>query len=389
MLAPIDLFLFFLIVAAAVSIIAERLRFPYTAALVLAGLAAGGLRLLPPVHVTSGEVLILFVLPLLFEGSLRLDPGDLRAYGWLITVLAIPGTLVAALGIAAAAVAAFHPPLHTALLLGSIAAAIDPVSVIALIREARLDRRLGTILEGEAVLNDGVAIVLFTIAARSGAVTPSGAAAQFVWLLVGGAIVGAGLGTGVSYILGHVRQPLVEALGSLILAIAAFIAAEHIGASGVIAVAIAGTIFGSYGPQNLTEAGREAMRTLWEVIGFLANSALFLFIGLAVPGRLLAAHAGLILVVIASALAVRALAVYPLSGWLGRPPAPVPAAWRHILVWSGLRGGVAIALVLDLPAGLPARAAVEAAVFGLVVFTLLGQGLTVRPVMRWAGLRAP
>ncbi len=386
---PLELVLLFMLVAAVVAIAAERLRVPYTIALVLAGLAAGALRLLPPLHVTAAELVTVFVLPLLFEGALHLDPDDIRAHGWLIACLAIPGTLAAAFGIAAVVTAAFHIPFHTALLLGAIAAAIDPVSVIALIREARLDRRLGAILEGEAVLNDGVAIVLFTLVAQPGATGPLALAGEFAWLLVGGGLVGAALGAGISYGLGHIRQPLVEALGSLILAVASFIAAGHAAASGVIAVVVAGTIFGSYGPQNLTAAGREAMWTLWEVIGFLANSGLFLFIGLAVPGRLLLHHAGLVVAVAAVALAVRALAVYPLAAWLGRPAAPVPVAWRHVLVWSGLRGGVAIALVLDLPAGLPGREMVQAAVFGLVLVTLLGQGLTVRPVMRWAGLPQP
>ncbi len=385
-MTPLTLVLLFMLVAALVSIAAERLRLPYTIALVLTGLAAGNLHLFPPVHVTPQALLVFLILPLLFEGSLRLAPGDLRAYGGLIAALAVLGTVAAAAAIAGAAGALTHLPVRAALLLGAIAAAIDPVSVLALIREARLDHRLGAILEGEAVLNDGVAIVLFTLAAAPRTPGLLDAAGRFVWLLAAGATVGLMLGIAVCYGLGRIRQPLVEALGSLILAVGAFLAADSLGASGVIAVVLAGIVFGSYGLQNLTEAAQQAVRTLWDVIAFLANSALFLLIGLEVPSGLLVRHAGLIGIVIVVALAVRAATVHAFATLRPRGAAPLPRAWRHLLVWGGLRGGVALALVLDLPADLPGREPVAAAVFGLVVFTLLGQGLTMKPVLRAVGL---
>src|SRR5206468_8212808 len=163
------------------------------------------------------EVLLTLVIPpLLFEGSLHLVPAHLRTYGLLIGLLAVVGTIVAALGIGAAVGAVAHLPMRTALLLGAIAAAIDPVSVIAMIRETRLDPRLAAILEGEAVLNDGVAIVLFSILAGPGEISLLNSAGQFVWLLGVGALVGIALAMGVAYVLGRVTQPLAEALWSLI-----------------------------------------------------------------------------------------------------------------------------------------------------------------------------
>ncbi len=390
--------LLFLIVAAIVSIIAERLRFPYTIALVIVGLAAGTLHLVPPMHVAPELLLSLFIVPLVFEGSLRLAPGDLRAYGGLIAGLAILGTLAAAGGIAWAAVALWHLPVRTALLLGAIASAVDPVSVIALIQESRLDHRLGTILEGEAVLNDGVAIVLFTLVAGPGAAGPGtagllGAGGQFVWLIAAGGAVGLLLGAMFTAFIGRVRQPLVEALGSLILAAGSFVAADAIGASGVIAVVVAGVVFGSAGLERLGAASQQTIRTLWDVIAFLANSALFLLIGLAVPLDLLGRNAGLTAIVIVAALLVRALTVYVLGAIEARRGADVPGSWRHVMVWGGLRGGVALVLVLGLAsgplAGLPGREPVAAAVFGLVIFTLLVQGLTMPALVRAVGLRRP
>ncbi len=389
-MTPVHVALLFLILAAIVSIAAERLRVPYTAALVIAGLVAGTLHFVPPVHVTPEILLTLFIVPLLFEGSLRLAPADLRTYGSLIVLLAIPGTLIAALGIAAAVGAVWHLPGRTALLLGTIAAAIDPVSVIALIQEARLDHRLGTILEGEAVLNDGVAIVLFTLVAAPQAPGLVGAGGQFLWLVAAGGAAGLLLGAAIGYPIGRLRQPLVEALASLILAVGAFVAAEAIGASGVIAVAAAGIVFGSYGLQRLSEASRQTVRTLWDVIAFLANSALFLLIGLAVPSGLLLRHAGVIGTVIVAALSVRAITVHAAAAVCERHGVRAPLAWRHVLAWGGLRGGVALVLVLALGAGSLVAPAdlevVEAAVFGLVIFTLFVQGLTMGPLLRKVGL---
>ena len=372
----------FLLGAAIVSIIAERLRLPYTVALVLAGLAIGLSRIAPPVVLTPDVLLTLVIPPLLFEAALRLPTEHLRTYGVFIGLSAVVGTFIAALVIAWAAAAVGGLPVPAALLLGTIAAAIDPVSVIALIREARLDLRLGAILEAEAVLNDGVVIVLFTVLAGPSAFVPIAAAAQFVWLLGAGGLVGIALGAGVAWGLGRATHPLVEALGSLILLAASVVVAAGVGASGIIAVMCAGVVFARSRERMPAVAGRDIVGTVWEFIAFLANSALFLFIGLQVPVSLLLHHGRLIAVVIVAALAVRVLTVNGFSAVSLRRGVPVPRPWRPVLVWGGLRGGVAIALVLSLAPGLPGRDAVAAAVFGLVVFTLLGQGLSMRALMR-------
>jgi monovalent cation:H+ antiporter, CPA1 family len=385
-MTALSLALRFMLVAAAVSIVTEQLRVPYTIALVVTGLIIGNMHLAPPITVTPEVLLTLLIPPLLFEGGLRLPPRHLIRYGWLIGWLAVPGTLVTALAIGWTVHVLFRLDLRSALLLGAIVSAIDPVGVLALLREARLDTRLGAILEGEAVLNDGVAIVLFTIVGGSVAVGFMGAGLQFLWLLGGGVIVGALVAAASSYALGRTQQPLVEALGSLIAALGALLAAGSVGASGVIAVVTAGVVFGSYGPAHLTDFGRETVHTIWGVIAFLANSLLFLIIGLEVPAALLLHHWLLIAVVIGAAFAVRVAIVYAFtSPWRTRTDL-LPRAWRYPLIWGGLRGGVAIALALDLDRAIPGREAILASAFGLVVFTLLVQGLSIRPVMRWAGI---
>lgn len=385
-MSVLNVALLLLVVAAIVSISAELLRFPYTIALVITGLVVGNLHLFPLIPINPEVLLTLFIPPLLFEGGLRLPPEHLRTYGWLIALLAIPGTVIAAFAIGGAAAAGFHLPLRGALLLGAIASAIDPVSVIALIKETGLDARLGAILEGEAVLNDGVAIVLFTVIAGGLAGGFSAAAWQFLRLLGGGIVVGTVVAAVVSYALRRTYQPSVEALGSLIAALASFVAADSLGTSGVIAVVIAGVVFGTYGIHYLTDAGQETVRTLWDVIAFLANSVLFLLIGLQVPAILLAHHRELIAAVILTAFAARAATVYGFSAISGALSRPIPQGWRYVLIWGGLRGGVAIALALSLDQSLPGRDAILASTFGLVVFTLLGQGLSIRPLVRRVGL---
>jgi CPA1 family monovalent cation:H+ antiporter len=185
-----------------------------------------------------------------------------------------------------------------------------------------------------------------------------------------------------------VTDAVVEAIGSLVAAAASYAAAEIIHGSGVIGVVAAGITFATLAGHGLTPAGRETVKAVWDVIAFLANSALFLLVGLVVPWPLLIRYAGLIGVIVLAALVARAFTVYGFAAWLASPAAPVPAAWRHILVWGGLRGGVAVALVLALPRGLPYRDAAAAVVLGLVVWTLIGQGWLVEPLVRWTGVRA-
>jgi len=382
----LNLALRFMLIAAAVSIVTEQLRVPYTIALVIVGLVIGNMHLAPPVPVTPEILLTLLIPPLLFEGGLRLSPRHLKTYWGLIGLLAIPGTLLTAWALGWMVSVLFHVDLRGALLLGAIICATDPVSVQALLREARLDPRLGTVLNGEAVLNDGVAIILFTIVGAGATVGLFDATLRFLWLLGGGVAIGGLVAAAAAYALERTRRPLVEVLGSLIAALGALIVADGLGASGVIAVVAAGVVFASYGTRHLTDAGRETVNTIWDMIAFLANSVLFLLIGLEVPAELLGRYWPLIAVGVGAGLIVRWAIVYGSAAmWQLRMP-PLPRGWRPVLVWSGLRGGVAIALALDLDPALPGRDAIIAAAFGFVVFTLLVQGLSIRPVMRWAGL---
>lgn len=384
-MTPLTLLLLVMVVAGLVATAAEVLRFPYTIALVLVGLVVGNLHLASPPPVSSEVLLTVLIPPLLFEGGLRLPPVHLRTYGGLILLLAVPGTAAAAVAIALAAVAAGHLDPKSSLLLGAAAAAIDPVSVIALMRELGVTAGLATVLEAEAVLNDGIAIVLFALAASHDPAAPLAVVGRFLWLVGAGAAAGLASAGAVAYGLTHTRQAHVEALGSLIAALGALVLADAVGASGVIAVAVSGVVFGTYGVRSVSEEGRERVRTLWDTIAFLANSILFLLVGLHVPAPLLVRHAGLAAAVVATALLVRAatIAFLALPRWPVLPS--LPRGWPAVLAWSGLRGGVTIALALSVEATLPGWEPVVAALVGLVVFTLIVQGLSIGPLLRRVG----
>ena len=278
----------------------------------------------------------------------------------------MPGTLVTALALGWTVNAVFHLDLRSALLLGAIVSAIDPVSVQALMRELRLDLRLVTVLDGEAVLNDGVAIVLFTIIGGTAAAGLSGDRPPVRVAHRGRRGDRRGRGRGHVLRAGEhaasagrdARQPH-RGVGGLL-------AAGSVGASGVIAVVTAGVVFARYGPRHMTEAGRETVSVTWDMIAFVANSVLFLLIGLEVPAALLVRYWLLIVVLAAAGLAVRALLVYGcVAVWQTRTRL-LPGAWRPVLSWGGLRGGVAIALALGLDPATPGRDAVVAGAFGMV-----------------------
>ena len=271
-----------MLVAAAVSIVTEQLRVPYTIALVVAGLVIGNMHLAPPIPVTPEILLTLLIPPLLFEGGLRLPPRHLKTYWGLIGLLAIPGTLLTALALGWIVSVLFHVDLRSALLLGAIISATDPVSVQALLREARLDLRLGTVLNGEAVLNDGVAIILFMIVGAGATVGLFDATLRFLWLLGGGVAIGGIVAAATAYALSrrNARSWRCSAASSRRSARCSSRAArgERCDRRGR----------GGRRVRQLRAAPLDRRRardreTIWDMIAFLANSVLFLLIGIDVP----------------------------------------------------------------------------------------------------------
>jgi Na+:H+ antiporter len=271
----------------------------------------------------------------------------------------------------------------------------DPVSVLAIFKEHGVRAELRTLMEGESIFNDALAIVLYVIAVEiafgSDTVTPIDAIREFGVEVSVGVAAGASVGLLAHRLMVTLDDHLVEITLSLVTAYGAYLLADRLGGSGVIAVVVGGLLIGNYGTRRAMSAtSRATMSDFWEVLAFLANSALFLIIGLefhpsALRGRTLVAT----VVAIAAMLAGRAVITFGLLRPFRRSPsAPVPASWRLAAFWGGLRGSIPIALVLGLPDRQFAGIDAVAVVFGVVLFSLVVQGVTYRPLLVRLGLTA-
>ncbi len=318
-------FVILLSIAALVAIIIRRVRFPYTVALVLVGL---GLSFFPNflnLDVSSDLILAVLVPPLIFEATLHIKWRDLRQDLPLVLLLAIVGTLVSTFIVGGIVSQFLSIPLLGALAFGALISATDPVAVIAFFRSLGVDKRLSIIMEGESLFNDGVAIVIFNLAlaaaatvvltgATGAAFTLSGAIVEFLRVALGGIGVGLGLGFVVSYlILKNVDDHLIETATTVALAFGAYVLAERFHVSGILAVVAAGLMVGNIGTLNTSPTTQLTLENFWEFLAFVANSLVFLLIGLEIQITQLVEFTVPILVAVAAVLLSRAITVYSLT----------------------------------------------------------------------------
>lgn len=395
-----------LMLTLAVAVLANRLRIPYTLALVLAGLALGVFH--PPLDLTLSPDIVLFVfLPaLLFEGAWNMDTGELRANWLAITLLAVPG-LVISLAVTAAIVHwGTGLPLLVAILLGAIVSPTDPVAIIGLLRQLGMPTRLRVIIEGESLFNDGVGAVAFQLTLGvlllslggpgplAGLSTPA-IVLNGLWLLFGGMLLGAAIGYVVSRIVAAIDDPLIETTVTFSVAYGSYTLALLLGTSGLLAVVAAGLIMGSYGRRvGMSERTLETVDHVWEFIGYLANSMLFLLLGVSIGATSLVSALPIIGWAVLGVVVGRAFMIFVLLRlhdryirWLGhrqrtRPKLvgrlPIYRVWRPLLLFAGLRGALSLALVLSLPDAIPFASILKPAVYGVVLVTLVGQGVGLR-----------
>lgn len=380
-----------LVVAIVVAIVVKYIRLPYTIALVLAGVFVGLLPEVPAFPVDPNLWLLLFLPPLLFEGTINMDLELLRRYATPVGLLALPGTLVSVALLTTAFRLLFALPVPLAMLLAVMLSPTDPVSVLATFKEHGVARGLQTIVEGESVFNDGVAVVLYIIVLAwvgGDAVTVAEGIVEFVKVVAGGALVGAVLGYLTHRLYSAIDDNLIEVGLSVALAYGAYLAAERLEVSGVIAVVIAGLIIGNYGRIfSMSPSTRLSLTHFWEVAAFLINGLLFLMIGLTLERGGLFSYGGQIGLVFAAMLVARALIVYvSLGGYRLMAGRRLPDGWVHVVNWGGLRGSIPVALALGLPAFVPQVDQLRAIALGAVFLSLLAQGLTLKPLLRRLGL---
>ena len=365
-----------LLIASLVAIAANRLRLPYTVGLVLIGL---GLTFFPEFDIEISPALILGLLvpPLIFEAAFHIKLDDLRRDFGLILLLAIPGVIITTLLVGNMVSLSTGLALPAAMVFGSLIAATDPVAVVALFRRLGAPKRLQVMLEGESLFNDGTAIVIFGLMleiAVEGKFNLATSITEFIRVAGGGVVVGIVLGMLISQLINRVDDPLIETTLTTVLAFGSFLVGEHIlHVSGVLAVVAAGIINGNVGPQGMSPTTRVVVFNFWEYAAFLANSFIFLLIGLTINVELIIENWQAILWAILAVLVARAVSIYSFS-LFGRN---LSWKWRHILVWGGLRGAISLALVLSVPdsEGFFANQ-LKSMAFGVVLFTLLVQGIS-------------
>jgi CPA1 family monovalent cation:H+ antiporter len=394
--------------AATVGILTKFIKIPYTVALVVAGLVVAqlGEDLARQVKITEELVLVLFLPPLLFQAGLHIELEHLRRKAIPVATLAIPGVVVSMVAVGLA-IRPFLPEAVIGhwgiwlpvLLFGAMLAPTDPISVLATFKRARAPKLLRTLVEGESLFNDGTGVVLFLIllgallAVAGGgeaSLTIAGGVVEFVRVAGLGIVVGLGLGLIAFWLLRHLDDHVLENAITVVLVWGTFITAERLNVSGVIAVVVAGLIMGNYGSRlAMSKRTRETIDTFWESIDFIVNSIVFLLIGieLAQPevggaGKLLEPPVLLTIgAVYVVSLVARGLVVYPLAFFYGRH---WPSGWKHVVFWAGLKGSIPLALVLGLPIE-PLRSLREflvPVVFGVVLVSLLLQGLTIPALIK-------
>jgi len=391
-------------IAMLVTGICRNLPIPFTVVLVLIGMLLGSLsesfhflESLQGFSLSPEIMLFIFLPALIFESGFALDARQMIADLPPILILAIPAMLMSTFVVGLGIWWALDIRLIIALVFGALISATDPVAVVALFKELGAPNRLTVLVEGESLLNDATAIVAFSIllgiAVEGGGIGWSDAdniLLDFLRVFIGGALFGALLGFVACELLYRMQSDIVVILtSSIIIAYASFVIAEHsFHVSGVMAVVGSAVALRRFGVTRFRQDTTHAISEVWEVIALSCNSLLFLLVGLSIGGGSLFNQLGPICIAIALILSARALSVYslvPLAVKWFRLPA-ISLAERHIMWWGGLKGGLAIAVVLSIPSDLPERQFLFEITLGMVLFTLLVSAPTIRPLMHFLGL---
>lgn len=382
----------------------RKLPVPFTVILVIIGMLLGNLsQLLPFLAPLRGfslspEIMLFIFLPaLIFESGFALDARQMVKDLPPILILAIPAMLMSTFVVGLGIWWALDIKLIVALVFGALISATDPVAVVALFKELGAPNRLNVLVEGESLLNDATAIVTFSIllgiAVEGGGIAWSDAdniMLEFLRVFIGGALFGVVMGFIVCELLFRMKSGIEVILtSSVIIAYASFVIAEHsLHVSGVMAVVGSAIALRRFGVTRFRQDATHSISEIWEVIALSCNSLLFLLVGLSVSVGALFNQLVPILIAIALVLSARALSVYgvvPLAVKRFRLP-HISLSERHIMWWGGLKGGLAIAVVLSIPASLPERQMLFEITLGVVLFTLLFSAPTIRPLMQFLGL---
>jgi CPA1 family monovalent cation:H+ antiporter len=405
-----NLIALFALVAALV-VIAKRLELPYPVVLVLAGLALSFIPHLPTVKLNPDLVFFFFLPLLIYPAALFTSWRDFRRNLRPILLLAIGLVLVTTTTVAWVAHTLVPGiPWAAAFALGAIVSPPDAIAAAAVIRRLGVPRRIEVILEGESLVNDATALVAlqFAVAAlMTGTFSPAHATLLFFWVAIGGIGFGLLLGVVMKWIQRHLNDPAVQITLSLLTPFAAYLPAEHMHVSGVLAVVAAGVYLGWHSPVTIDARTRLQAQAFWEMIVFLLNGFVFITIGLQLPDILGAIRDEPFSRLVIDGAAVSAAAVIVRIAWVipatylprlasrrlrARDPMP---SWKYVALtsWSGMRGVISLAAAFALPFTLndgtafPARSYILFLAFCVILTTLVLQGLTLPTLIRKLGIK--
>lgn len=384
-----------LFVAVLVALMARRLHVPYSVGLMITGIALALGHVSVGLTLTPELIFDLLLPPLIFGASINIPWAELRRDMIPILTLATSGVIVSALVTMIGTHYFLAWPWGASVVFAFLIAATDPVAVIALFKDVGIEGRVRLLVESESLFNDGTAAVLFALSLslmQSQHISFAGIAWSVI-LMIGGAIAAGALVSLVTiYLARRTSDHLVETALTAIAAYGSFILGQSIGASGILATVTAGLCIGNIGLLRakggpLTHEGREFTLKFWEFAGFLADSIIFLLLGLHAATVPFASFGWIaLLAVIAIIICARALTVYPLAALFSGTTLTIPLRDQHVLWWGGLRGALAIALSLSLPSEFPLHDQIVIATFGVVAFSILVQGLSMPLMLRRLGL---
>ena len=383
---------------------AQFTRVPYPILLVLGGLGLAALPPIPDVTLDPDLVLIVILPPLLYSAAYFTPLRELRRNVREISALALGLVLATMIGVALVAHYALGFDWAPSFVLGAIVSPTDPVAATAIARRLGIPGRIVTVVEGESLINDGTALVAYKFAVAAvvtGAFSLFEAAGEFVVVVLGGIAVGIGVGAAIAFVRRRIDAPPVEVTIALFSGYFAYLPAEAIGVSGVLAAVTVGIYMGRLTSVLTTPTTRIQGEAVWEIVQFLLNSALFVLVGLQLPGILDGIDGGITAslvgdgaLIAATVIVIRLLWVFPftyvprlLIPERKRSPSP---PWRHTLIvaWTGMRGAVSLAAALALPLFIdgggefPERNLIIFLTFSVILGTLLLQGFTLPPLIQ-------
>ena len=402
-----EILLGLLAASVALALVARRLHVPLAVVLVLGGMALALVPGLPTIEFDPQLALVLFLPPLLQASAYRTDWPAFRFNLRPILLLAVGAVLFTAAVVAVTAKMLVPDlPWAAAVALGAIVAPPDAVAATSVLKNFRIPKRIVTVLEGESLLNDASALVLYRFAVTAtmaGSISFGEASLTFVAAAVGGTVVGYLVGRAAMWIFARLEDTLLDILVTFLAGFAAYIAAEHLHVSGVLAAVACGLVLGRQQHAAFTAQTRLESGAVWAFVEFVLTALVFILIGLQLRDLLARLEnydpwqlAGLGLAVSAALIASRFVWLFPAT-WLPRALSPslrerdpMPP-WSHVTVlsWAGMRGVVSLAAALALPAEFPGRDIILFLAFCAILATLVLQGTTLGPLIRRLGVSEP